>query len=90
MADRLWEGLVDFSFQKRICAQLVKVLYFIAVLAGGIAVIVFVVAGMQQSAAQGLLALLGGVVIWFVSVLYVRMALEVVLAILRIAENTGA
>jgi len=63
MADGLWEGLVDFSFQKRICAPLVKVVYIIAVLAGGITVIVFVVAGMQQSAAQGLLVLLGGVVI---------------------------
>lgn len=80
-------GLVDFAFQQLLLRRLVKVLYVISILGGGTAVVTYVVLGMQQSPAQGLIALAAGVVSLFVGVLVVRLMLELALLILRIAEG---
>jgi len=80
-------GLVDFAFQQLLTRRIVKVLYPIAILAGIIAVVAQVVLGMQQSPAQGLIALAAGIVGLFVGILLIRLLLELVLTILRIAEG---
>lgn len=80
-------GLFDFGFQLLLLRRLVKVLYVISILAGGTAVVACVVLGMQQSPAQGLIALAEGIVSLFVGVLVVRLLLELSLLILRIAEG---
>jgi uncharacterized protein DUF4282 len=84
----LFQGLADFSFRELITPRIIKLLYVILLLAGGVSLVALVVQGMQQSAAQGLLALVFGVVGLFVWALYIRMMLEVVLVLLRIAANT--
>ncbi len=83
----LFQSLADFSFQERMVRRIIKVLYPIALLAGVISVVALVVNSLEQSPAQGLLALVFSVVGLFVGVLCVRMVLEILLAILRIAEN---
>jgi hypothetical protein len=80
-------GLFDFSFNHSLLRRLVKLLYFIAILSGGITVVACVVLGMQQSPAQGLINLVAGIVALFVGVLVVRLLLELALVILRIAEG---
>jgi hypothetical protein len=80
-------GLFDFSFNQSLLRRLVKLLYVIAVLFGGIAVVACVVLGMQQSPAQGLTNLVAGIVALFVGILVVRLLLELSLVILRIAEG---
>jgi hypothetical protein len=80
-------GLFDFGFQLLLLRRLVKVLYVISILAGGTAVVTCVVLGMQQSPAQGLIALAAGIVSLFVGVLIVRLLLELSLLVLRIAEG---
>jgi hypothetical protein len=80
-------GLFDFSFHHSLLRRLVKLLYVIAILAGGIAVVACVVLGMQQSPAQGLINLVAGIVALFVGTLVVRLLLELCLVILRIAEG---
>jgi hypothetical protein len=80
-------GLFDFSFSCSLLRRLVKLLYVIALLAGGVAVVTFVVLGMQQSPAQGLIALAAGIACYFVGMLVVRLLLELSLIILRIAEG---
>jgi Domain of unknown function (DUF4282) len=80
-------GLFDFSFNQSLLRRLVKLLYVIAVLFGGIAVVACVVLGMQQSPAQGLINLVAGIVALFVGILVVRLLLELSLVILRIAEG---
>ena len=80
-------GLFDFSFQYQLTRRLVKLLYIIGILAGGITVVACVVLGYQQSPAQGLINLVVGIVALFVGVLLVRVLLELALAILRIAEG---
>lgn len=84
----LFHGLADFSFREPITPGIIKLLYAIALLAGVVSLVAVVVTGLQQSAAQGLLALLFGVIGLFIWALYVRVILEVVMALFRIAENT--
>jgi hypothetical protein len=80
-------GLFDFSFNHSLLRRLVKLLYVIAMLSGGVAVVSCVVLGMQQSPAQGLINLVAGVVSLFVGILLARLLLELVLVLLRIAEG---
>ncbi len=80
-------GLFDFSFQQQLTRRIVKLLYIIGILAGGIAVVTCVVLGFQQSPAQGLINLVAGIVALFVGILVTRVLLELSLVILRIAEG---
>jgi Domain of unknown function (DUF4282) len=80
-------GLFDFSFNYSLLRRLVKLLYVISLVGGGIALVACVVLGMQQSPAQGLIDLVGGIVVFFVGILVTRLLLELALQILRIAEG---
>jgi hypothetical protein len=80
-------GLFDFSFNHSLLRRLVKLLYVIAIVFGGITVVACVVLGYQQSPAQGLINLVAGIVALFVGVLVVRLLLELALLVLRIAEG---
>ena len=80
-------GLFDFSFSHSLLRRLVKLLYVLAIVFGGITVVACVVLGYQQSPAQGLINLVAGIVALFVGVLVTRLLLELALQILRIAEG---
>ena len=80
-------GLVDFSFQHVFTRRIVKVLYIIGILAGGITVVTYVVLGFQQSPAEGLINLVSGIVGLFVGILIWRGLLELALLVQRIAEG---
>src|SRR5260370_28709225 len=83
----LFAGLFDFSFQELLSRKIVKLLYIIALVGGGIAVVAEVVLELQASTAAGLLAVVVGIVALFVWILITRVALECVLALFRIADN---
>jgi Domain of unknown function (DUF4282) len=80
-------GLFDFSFSHSLLRRLVKLLYVLAIVFGGITVVACVVLGYQQSPAQGLINFVAGIVALFVGVLVARALLELALVILRIAEG---
>jgi uncharacterized protein DUF4282 len=80
-------GLVDFSFQQQLTRRIVKLLYIIGLLAGGVCVVIYVVLGFQQSPAEGLINLVAGIVSLFVGILIWRTLLEMTLVGLRIAEG---
>jgi hypothetical protein len=80
-------GLVDFSFQQQIMRRIVRVLYIIGILAGGIIVVAYVVLGFQNSPAEGIISLVAGIVFFFVGVLIWRGLLELALLVQRIAEG---
>src|SRR5262249_19611628 len=83
----LFSGLLDFSFSQNLIRQLVKLLYVLALLGGGIAVVALVVTSYQQSPSQAVIALVAGLAGYFVAILVVRLQLELALQVLRIAEN---
>ena len=80
-------GLVDFSFQQVLMRRLVKVLYIIGILGGGICVVTYVVMGFQNSPAEGLIALVAGIVSLFVGILIWRGLLELALLVQRVADG---
>jgi hypothetical protein len=80
-------GLFDFSFNSLLTRRIVKLLYIISILGGGIAVVACVVLGMQHSPAEGLINLLVGIVVYFVGILVVRLLLELAFVILKIADG---
>jgi hypothetical protein len=80
-------GLFDFSFNHQLVRRIVKLLYVIAIVFGGITVVAYVVLGYQQSPAQGLISLVVGIVSLFVGILVTRVLLELALVLVRIAEG---
>jgi type IV secretory pathway component VirB8 len=80
-------GLFDFAFNHQLARRIVKLLYVIAIVFGGITVVACVVLGYQQSPAQGLINFVVGIVSLFVGILVTRVLLELALVILRIAEG---
>jgi len=80
-------GLFDFSFHQSLLRRLVKLLYVIGIIGGGIFVVARVVLGYQQSPADALINLVAGIVSLFVGILVARLLLELALLVMRIAEG---
>ena len=80
------DALMDFSFRVWGTPRMLKFLYGLHLLAGLIALVAYVVVSFQQAPAQGLIALLAGLVGYFFWILYCRVVLEVLAAIFRMAE----
>jgi uncharacterized membrane protein len=80
------ESLFDFSFRGSVTTNNRGFLYGLHLLVGLIAAVAFVVVGFQTSPTQGLINLIGGLVGLFFWILYVRITLEFLLAVFRIAE----
>jgi len=80
-------GLFDFGFNHSLLRRLVKLLYVLSIVIGGIYVVARVVLGYQQSPADGITNLVVGIVSLFVGILVTRLLLELSLQILRIAEG---
>ncbi|OLC88765.1 MAG: hypothetical protein AUH88_00415 [Acidobacteria bacterium 13_1_40CM_4_61_5] len=80
-------GLFDLAFEGSLTKKIVRLLYIIFLLGGGVTVVALVVMGFQESPAQGLVYLVSGVVGLFLWILLTRLGLELVLIVLRIADN---
>jgi hypothetical protein len=81
----LIEKLMDFSFQRMVTPQVLKMLYGVHLLIGLIAAVWFVFSGFQTSTANGLLALIlcfAGMLLW---VVYCRVFVELIAAVFRAA-----
>ncbi len=83
----LIESLVDFSFGEFVTLRIIKLLYALHLLVGLIVAIGLVLSGFRESTAQGLLLLILGAVGLIFWTLYVRVLLEVLIAIFRVAES---
>jgi len=83
----LIESLVDFSFGEFVTLRIIKLLYALHLLVGLIVAIGLVLSGFRESTAQGLLLLILGAVGLIFWTLYVRVLLEVLIAIFRVAER---
>ena len=82
--------IFDFSFNQFITSKVVKFLYGLSIFAAGLMAILFVIFGFNISIGFGVFALLiGAPLIFLLTVIYSRVCLEIIIAIFRIAENTG-
>jgi len=86
MAKGLFESLLDFSFRETVTPRSLAFIYGLHLLAGLIAAVVFTANGFRETTSQGLLMLVVCIVGFFFWTLYVRIALETLQAIFRIAD----
>jgi FtsH-binding integral membrane protein len=86
MAKGFFESLFDFSFREWVTPRSLALIYGLHLLAGLIAAVVLVANGFRDSTSQGLLMLVISIVGFFFWTLYVRIALETLQAIFRIAD----
>ncbi|MCX7717293.1 MAG: DUF4282 domain-containing protein [Candidatus Sumerlaeaceae bacterium] len=81
------EALFDLSFSEFITTRLVKILYILGMFLAGVGALLTILGGIRAGAAAGLLALGLAVLMFFVIVIALRVWLELVIVIFRIAET---
>ncbi len=82
-------ALFDFTFTEFITSKMIRLLYILLIIAVGIGTIVFIVGAFAKSAALGALTLLVlGPIAFIVGVICIRIYMEIIIVLFRIAENT--
>lgn len=80
--------LFDFSFSEFIVPKIIKILFGLGILAAAIASIGIIVNGFHAGFFGGLLSIILSPVFFVIGVILVRVYLEVVMVLFRIADNT--
>lgn len=80
--------LFDFSFSEFVTIKIVKILFIIGIILALIGAITFIVAGFNLSTVAGIVFLLISPIIFLLYVLFIRVWLEIIIVIFRIADNT--
>jgi hypothetical protein len=80
-------SLFDFTFANFITARLIRVLYALGLLLAALMALVMIGSGFTQGFTTGLLFLILGPLVFLVTAMYLRVVLEVLIVIFRIAEN---
>jgi hypothetical protein len=83
------EVLMNFSFEELATPRMMKVLYGVHLLLGLVVAVGVILNGFRVSTADGLLMLILAAVGLGFWVLYVRVVLEVLVTVFRIAENAA-
>jgi hypothetical protein len=88
-------ALFDFSFSEFITTKIIKILYGIALVIAGIATLFMIIAAFsggtfgRANVGLGLLVLVFSPIVFLVYAILLRVWLEFIIVIFRIAENTG-
>ncbi len=82
------KNLFDFSFKKFVTTGIIRLIFWINVLAAGALGILTIVGGFQESLGLGILVLIFTPIIYIIYVAIIRMLLEVVVVVFRIGEYT--
>ena len=81
-------ALFDFSFSNFITIELIKILYILGIIFSGIIAIMVIVSGFNISAGAGIIFLILSPVIFLLYVILIRIWLEIIIVIFKIADNT--
>jgi drug/metabolite transporter (DMT)-like permease len=82
-------SLFDMSFSEFVTIRLIKVLYIIGIIGAVLAGLLFIVSGFSNGAGTGILFLLLSPILVGIYILMVRIWLELIIVVFRIAENTS-
>lgn len=80
--------LFDFSFRDFITPTIVAILYGILIVIAGIGAIALIVRGFSAAWYLGVIALVLSPIVFLLYVIMFRVYLEIVVALIRIAQNT--
>ena len=86
---QILKGLTDIEFRTFATPKLIRIVYVISVVLLTIGALFTIGGALMDDAAFGVLALLLGPVIWLFAVIYIRVVLETIMVLFRIAENTA-
>ena len=84
----LTRALTDLSFREFITPRIVRTLYFMSLIGAGLAALAWMFSGFKDGLVRGVFTLVTGPVAFLVYILTARVALEFMLAVFRIADNT--
>jgi hypothetical protein len=78
-------ALFDFSFSEFLTPKIIKILYALGLLLAAIGALVFIGAGFHRGAGVGVLFLIISPVVFLLSTLAVRVYMEILIVLFRIA-----
>ena len=84
-----FEVLFDMSFTEFVTTRLIKVIFVIGIIGAGLLTLVLLAGGFRAGFGKGVLMLILSPVIFLLYTLLVRVWCEMIIAIFRVAENTG-
>ncbi|MGQ9651743.1 MAG: DUF4282 domain-containing protein [Phycisphaerae bacterium] len=88
-AKSFFSSLLDMSFSDFVTPKIIKILFILAIIGSAIWALALLVAGLGSGSAGGFLGgLIGAPIVFIVAVILIRVYLEVLLVMFRIAENT--
>jgi hypothetical protein len=83
------ESLFDLDFKTFVTGRVVKVLYILTMIGAGIWFLITLFVGGHSGGGGFLLALIGGLVAFFLIVMVTRVYLELVMVLFKIEDNTS-
>jgi hypothetical protein len=81
-------GIIDFTFTKFVTPVIIKILYILVIVFGGLIWIITLITSIFSGFAWFLAVLIGGGLGFLISVLLYRILFELVMVIFAIKENT--
>jgi hypothetical protein len=87
--ERILRGLFDISFRSFVTGRIIGILYVISIVIIALYTIFLIIAAFNASVTLGVLTLLILGPLFFFSLIYVRVLLELAIVLFRIAENTS-
>lgn len=86
-AHGILSSLLDFSFTSFVTTKLIKLLYALGMLLGGLSAIGGILGAFADSFGRGVVALILGPILFLLYAMYLRVVLEVLAVVFRIAED---
>jgi len=83
-----FKSLLDFEFKELVTLKIIKFLYMIGILAGGVVGIMTFVKAFRQTFAVGLLHVIAAPIVFLLIVIISRIKMELLMTLFRIEENT--
>lgn len=82
-------ALMDLSFSEFVTTRLIKIIYVLGIIGAGLGGVGMIVTGFMQGFVSGLVGIVVAPIIFALAVISVRVWLELVIVVFRIAEHTG-
>jgi len=84
-----FSALMDLTFQRFITIGIIKIVYLIGLLLIAIGFLVMIISGFSQGVFAGIAAIIVAPIVAFLWTLFLRIYLELIVVLFRIAENTS-
>jgi hypothetical protein len=84
-----FETLFDLSFTEFVTTRLIKLIFVLGIIFSALGALMLIAGGFRMGFGRGVIMLILSPVIFFVYVLLARVWCEMIIAIFRVAENTG-